>query len=283
MNPDFLYKDQLEAECGGTLHTILIDMRNTQWIGADLSTSCHRHGYEPEISAVIDAFVPNDGVFVDVGANWGYFPVYLAVRPGFQGRVLAFEPFPKSFADLNRLVHALQMGDIITTYPIAIGDRSGVASITDETASGLNAVSSQPHDGRIYIERLDHIVETAGLSRIDVIKIDVEGYERNVLVGAQQSIARFLPVVIFESWLVPDRETVMAPFEELGRISDTYRFYIIKNIAIEDLRGSITLRGLLSPLSALERLTEAERLNVIATPGTWDSACRHPCADVLPP
>ena len=50
--------------------------------------------YEPETSALLDRLVGDDGVFFDVGANWGGYSVLIAARPTFHGTVHTFEPFP---------------------------------------------------------------------------------------------------------------------------------------------------------------------------------------------
>ncbi|RAU23445.1 hypothetical protein CU669_04810 [Paramagnetospirillum kuznetsovii] len=56
--------------------------------------------YEAETSALLDLLVGDDDCFVDIGANWGWYSLLVASRPGFKGKIHAFEPFPSTFSDL---------------------------------------------------------------------------------------------------------------------------------------------------------------------------------------
>src|ERR1700733_4301489 len=67
-----------------------------------------RFGHEPELAHLIDLLVPDDGVFLDVGSNFGYFSIYLGTRPKFRGHIHAFEPIAGSFAGLRDMVNSLQ-------------------------------------------------------------------------------------------------------------------------------------------------------------------------------
>ena len=83
------------------------DARNRQF--SALYFDVFADGYEPEFTTIIDALVPNDGVLYDIGSIWGFFSIYLAVRPGFKGRIHAFEPWPPTYMDLARLVDELEL------------------------------------------------------------------------------------------------------------------------------------------------------------------------------
>lgn len=128
-------------------------------------------------------------VFVDVGANVGYFSFYAAEKVGNQGKVFAFEPSKREFIRLlkGQLVNKFKN---IITFPIAISDYSGFAElVVEEFHTGMNRLAGSQNINRgnekwiTPCDTLDKIMEDYF---IDVLKIDVEGAELNVLQGAQK-------------------------------------------------------------------------------------------------
>ena len=57
--------------------------------------------------------LPEDGVFYDIGSNWGWFTMHVASRPGFRGKIHAFEPFASSYADLCDLVRQAGLAGVV--------------------------------------------------------------------------------------------------------------------------------------------------------------------------
>ena len=86
------------------------------------------NGYEPETTALLDIIMPLSGIFYDIGSNWGYFSLFIASKPGFKGKIFAFEPFPSSYKDLKDIL--TQSGLTNTKcYPYALSDRNGTTSM----------------------------------------------------------------------------------------------------------------------------------------------------------
>lgn len=175
--------------------------------------------YEPAVGALIDRFLPDDGTFYDIGANWGYYALYAASRPGYNGQVHAFEPYPPTAADLEAVLAQVGLGNMIVAHNMALSNRTGEArmvvpqrvkaaqaSIREHREDGL-AVPTAPLDG-------------LGLPNPDMIKLDVEGHEAMVLEGARDTLRRSKPVIVFENWVHPARmDKTLAPvrlLEELG-------------------------------------------------------------------
>ena len=274
---EWLYKDWLHVRIGAVETKLAVDMRNSQFIGADTTISHFALGYEPDIALAIDALVPDDGTLVDVGANWGYFPVSLAGRPGFRGRIVAIEPFPSSYAGLETIVAALQLGDRVETLPVAIGREVGEVSMTDEVFSGNNRVAGREGVVRVSQTTLDLLAGRDDLSRIDFIKIDVEGGEADVIAGAAETIRRCAPAIMFEDWLPSDGAPASTrTFDEISRVAD-YSFHVIQ--VSEDPRkpaarsgervdGGADVRCLVdvSEIAASDRDRWPERINVLALP-----------------
>ena len=130
---------------------------------------------------------PEGGVFVDVGANVGTYAMVLARQVGPAGRVIAIEPHPLTHARLafnsaaSRYRHvklvAAAAGDVDGELMIETdGDNLGASHVaTGKTIAG-NAV-------QVPSLRLLRILAEAGVTRVDSLKIDVEGYEDRVLIG----------------------------------------------------------------------------------------------------
>src|SRR5882762_1573365 len=86
-------------------------------------------GHEPELAHLIDLLVPDDGVFLDVGANYGYFSIYLATRSKFHGEIHAFEPVANTFAGLLGLIDSLHCGKVVTCHHVAASDELGTVKM----------------------------------------------------------------------------------------------------------------------------------------------------------
>ncbi|MHA6723791.1 FkbM family methyltransferase [Sphingomonas sp. RS2018] len=138
-------------------------------------------------------------IFVDVGAHIGSV-VGEALRHG-PGEVIAFEAIP-SKADYLRSRYPQ-----ITLHNVALLDRDDETSFfVDNVESGYSSLAKHEGDTTeilVPLRRMDSLIDT---DKIDVIKIDVEGAELGVLLGAEQTVARSRPVIMFES----------GPQEEMG-------------------------------------------------------------------
>lgn len=178
-------------------HEVPFDARNSQYQALYLDE--FQAGYEPEVAALLDVLLPEQGVFFDIGSNFGYFSVLAATRPGFRGQVHAFEPFANSFRDLRQLVEGAGLGALVTPHHLALSDRNGAArmNLPDHIHSGLATLDSVASGtpGAVTVSRLDELK----LPAPDVIKIDAEGAEVAILRGAALTLQRAEPFVIFEN------------------------------------------------------------------------------------
>ena len=132
------------------------------------------------------AHSPRGGVFVDVGANVGTYALALARHVGAQGKVIAIEPHPVTHARLkfNREASAAAQ---VTLVAAAAGPADGELLIeTDgDNLGASHIVTDQPAGNafRVPALRLQRILEEAGVSQVDALKIDIEGFEDRVLTG----------------------------------------------------------------------------------------------------
>lgn len=154
------------------------------------------------------------GLVVDVGANIGTFSLYQAICKRAR-RVVAFEPAPSVFARLSRNLELNRTMNVLA-IPNAVGETAGMVSFVERSMS-INCRVAQPDEiGAIQIPcvTLDDVLRDFG--EVDLLKVDAEGYESNVLMGANNVLRRTHRVVI-EAVTPSDRQKVHA-------ILQPYRF-----------------------------------------------------------
>jgi FkbM family methyltransferase len=189
--------DSTHLERVETADVSLYIIRSDPVVGRELLVS---GAYEPHVTSHLRACLPTGGVFVDVGANVGYYTLLAARLMGPTGRVIAFEPNPDSLKVL--LLNTLSAGDAIRVYPFAASDREGflslmrIVSITS-TKRVAEAELRYPSDVSLaYAVRLDAILQDE--ARVDVLKCDVDGHDYLAIRGGLGMLARTLPVVFTE-------------------------------------------------------------------------------------
>lgn len=135
-----------------------------------------------------------DELFVDVGANVGSYTV-LASK-GVGARVVAFEPVPAAFATLTDNVLLNGVAERVELRRQAVGRAPGTARITTGHDTGNRiAVSSGSANGTIEVE-VTALDAVESLRQACVLKIDVEGFESDVLAGARGTLENALAVVM---------------------------------------------------------------------------------------
>jgi len=142
--------------------------------------------YNLEELDFLRAHTPVGGVFVDVGANVGTYAMVMARHVGAGGTVIAIEPHPVIHARLafNRAASGYTQVALVAA---AAGPCDGELMIeTDGDNLGASHIVSGERSGnaiKVRSLRLQRILDDAGISHIDALKIDVEGYEDRVMTG----------------------------------------------------------------------------------------------------
>ena len=163
--------------------------------------------WEPTSWRAMRAHLQGGATFVDVGAQIGYYSLKAAPVVGPRGHVIAVEPNPETVAKLENNIRA-SGAKVIAIAPVACSDAEAAldllaapAANTGETSlSKVNAsqAGAPVATYKVRARPLDDIVRESGVSRVDVIKIDVEGAEYLVLKGSQQTMAQYHPIVLVE-------------------------------------------------------------------------------------
>lgn len=138
----------------------------------------------------------------DVGANIGNTVLRMAQNVGETGRVIGFEPDPVTYENCRRNV-GLNSFRNVTLEQLALGAEKGTLSLQRVAPRnpGMNRLSrdlAPPGSVQIQVVRLDDYVVEKAIERLDLIKIDVEGFEGYVLLGAREALRKFRPVLFME-------------------------------------------------------------------------------------
>jgi FkbM family methyltransferase len=137
---------------------------------------------------------------VDVGTNIGWTVLNFGRLSGL-GKVVGFEPDPFNY-DVCKKNLALNQLSNIELLPVGLGDKESEALLEVRTPGnrGGNRVSltNTKNSVSIQIKTLDSVSAVTTLSKVDLIKLDVEGYELNVLRGARNLLLKHKPVLFIE-------------------------------------------------------------------------------------
>jgi FkbM family methyltransferase len=154
--------------------------------------------YETDFFAVADALLCDGGVFVDVGANFGLFSFGLAGRHGAAVRYHLFEPNLTLVMWINRTLSRYPTANF-KVNSVAVSDKDGFASLLfSESQSGISHIT-QAGGVQVRSVTLDNYLDEQNLSRVNLVKVDIEGYELLAIRGAMRSLqSRRIQAVYFE-------------------------------------------------------------------------------------
>jgi FkbM family methyltransferase len=160
--------------------------------------------WEPHVSREMRPLLQPGAVFVDVGANIGYFTLLAATLVGDRGRVIAFEPNANNRALLEQSIqangfaniqlHANAVDEKARTLRLFATEVSSLSLVLAECS--IHAVPEMTRPSPIEAVALDEFL--ADIDRLDVVKIDTDGAEPRVLAGMRRLIAKHRPVIFAE-------------------------------------------------------------------------------------
>lgn len=148
---------------------------------------------EPDLFRLYDEFIKPGMIVFDVGANIGLHSLYIANRVAPSGKVFSFEPVRNIFLRLKSHVLNNKVNNI-SLHNCALGEKPGVLSFSEnreDTSRSFvfHADESTTEELLAPVETIDRFVKQNDIRHINFLKIDVEGFEENVLRGADESLS----------------------------------------------------------------------------------------------
>lgn len=196
----------------GSVRPVLIDLiwkdRFHGFIPEAVSSILYRYGFYERVTSLflLSHLKPGD-TFVDIGSHFGYFTLLASRICGDNGRVIAVEAMPETFAQLQRNVAVNNLSNV-SALNHAASDVRRTLSFQDYgiVASSLNTAHKPRGDvsaasaRTIMVEAIpvDELLLGHDIPPIKVVKIDAESSEYEILVGMRQIIARHKPTIITE-------------------------------------------------------------------------------------
>jgi FkbM family methyltransferase len=209
--------------------------------------------WESYNTAFIQAVLRAGDTFLDIGAHVGYFTVVAADKVGKTGRVYAFEPEPENAAllEYNVLQNGFE-GDI-RVFKHAVGAENKQETLYQAAENhGAHQLTFQYRDGvdttgiQVPVRALDSMLEEVpGLENVDFIKMDVQGYEMQALLGMEQLIEKNREHLVM---LLEFSPSLLARFESenLGQTrflawleTNAYEVFYVKRTPTADLSVSL--------------------------------------------
>lgn len=157
------------------------------------------HGeFEKRFQQLFNELLPRDAVVFDIGANIGIVSIIIErIRPG--SKIYSFEAGKGVFDILQKNLRNNYCRNI-NAYNLAVADFNGDLSFSEDSAYG-HAVDEYSDDIGVYrvpCLTIDSLVHIFSRDRVDFIKIDIEGFEPQALVGAKGTISKFNPIFLME-------------------------------------------------------------------------------------
>jgi FkbM family methyltransferase len=221
--------------------------------------------FEPSTVAAFRRYVKPGATVLDIGANIGAQTLQLARLVGPQGRVLSFEPTAFAFAKLRRNLQLNpQIAGRVTALQYFLTGEDAETLPASVYSSWSLLRSPAAHDKHLGVPMatagargatLDRVLAEQSIERVDLVKLDVDGFECDVLAGASEMIRRSRPTFVME--IMP-----YGLVEQGASLSQLLGFFVPFGYRLYDERTEAPLP---SDAAALERMIgEGASRNVIA-------------------
>jgi FkbM family methyltransferase len=177
-----IIKDKVRGDIG----VLEVDSHMSRW--AEQHQSIETDGMVP---VRLLPLIPVGGTVIDAGANIGTHTVSYGEKVGAQGHVYAFEPFALSFECVKFNCRNLPQ---VSCHYAALGRAPGFAKVIPPGDTNMGTTITELAPEGIAVLAIDGLA----IGRCDFIKIDVEGFELEVLLGARETIAKYHPIFLIE-------------------------------------------------------------------------------------
>ena len=153
--------------------------------------------FEAKYTNVLIDLIPQGTMVIDVGANIGYFTLKFAHRIGKTGKVIAIEPEQQNYTELRSTIQRAKLTDQVITCQAAAAEVIGEGYVKIDPHHPANhrlAEAGSP----VQVTTIDQLVHDNENQVVSLIKIDVQGAEKKVLLGAVETLKRYHPMIFSE-------------------------------------------------------------------------------------
>jgi FkbM family methyltransferase len=204
-------------------------------------------GYERELDIFLGNFLGRDkgAICLDIGANIGIHTLTMALHAN---KTYAFEPIPEVFELLSKSVNENKLNKKTALFNFGLSNKNcaldiainrdgniGASSILDDT---LKAHISYKYERKsIFVKKGDEVVKENSISRLDFIKMDIEGHETEAILGLKETIKKFRPVICLE-W---NCDKTRNGFKENDFFNNIFKDYDVGTLARDNpIEGILT-------------------------------------------
>jgi FkbM family methyltransferase len=217
--------------------------------------------HEPVSTKLISKLLKKGMTCLDIGANIGYYVLLENKLVGEEGKIIAIEPSPENFEYLQKNIK-LQNTQSIQAFNIAVGNTEGkIKFLVYENASNSGMVipdgEEQKWPGEVIevpIIKVDSLLQEKNITKIDFLRMDVEGYEFHIFEGMQETLNQHKPIIHIEVHKsIMGDETTKKWFKMMQKFGYEVKYYVPREIdtpmigTINDVK-SYTLEELTSML-----------------------------------
>jgi len=192
---------------------------------------------------VMQSVYSKQGTFLDVGANVGQHSLFMS---RYATAVHAFEPYDLVL-ERFRLMKNLNKAENIVIHPVGLGNKNQRLPFYEPPADNLGAGSfvtgSNPSVGRsVELEIVvgDDLLENANVSAVNLIKMDIEGYEPFALQGLSRTLAKNRPIVVFEVTVAPGKPFGFQSESQMRSVSPRTIGFSCSMKGVTSIRDTIT-------------------------------------------
>jgi len=184
---------------------------------------------------IIEKYVKPGDIVLDIGANIGSYCVYLSTLVGESGHVYAFEPSPRNFSRLTKIVNSIKN---VTIQQSAVGNFTGKSKLFLSNLVNTDHQLYQTNEKRTCVEvdciRLDDYFNKD--QRVDFIKMDIQGFEYHAFLGMYEVLKCNQDIkFIFEFWPLGLRDAGIAPLDVIKWLRDQgFYLYVIEKDKLAD-------------------------------------------------
>jgi FkbM family methyltransferase len=202
---------------------------------------------KPELSFMRDSLVAvgPSAVMLDAGANLG---LYTLVASRYAKQVHAFEPYPPVLSRLRANLEFNHVSNVVV-HPVGLGSETVDLPFTpppDEnlgTGTFMHSAIPSKGEAKLRVVSGDAFLRDAGISRVDFIKMDIEGFEKPALAGLRDTIRQSRPIVLLEVTVRPATTGLFTSASDL-RAAFPSDYELLDIVTIDRGTGAYRLRPL---------------------------------------